>query len=360
MKKNIENNFTKLTPKKGISLIVLIVTIIVIIILAAVVILTITKNNPVESAKKATFKEDIKTFQDDLALTVAKQYTDNKGQRDEKISTSDYEKIREYIPSFTEKYKGKFIIQDGQLIGIDSLSEKEKIWLSDVNVPSSGKALFDYKEWDKTATPEDCFMWGSDTKGEDGYNVIVGYKSKLQNYSKVRIPSRCQRIICDGYTYSGEANGIYLDDIGMGRVFLNNIQKMELPETVIEVGGYAFGGLNGNSLKSVSELILPNSVTNIKVFAFSCCDSLLNIEIPDKVRIIEGYSFADCRALNNIILPIGITNIENYVFSGCTNLTNITYKGTKTQWNSIIKDENGWKYNSNIKTITCTDGVITL
>ena len=86
MENGIEKNFTKLTQKRGISLIVLIVTIIVIIVLAAVVILTITKNNPVESAKEATFKEDVKTFQDDLALTVAKQYTDKQGQRDEKIS----------------------------------------------------------------------------------------------------------------------------------------------------------------------------------------------------------------------------------------------------------------------------------
>ena len=85
MKKNIENNFTKLTQKKGISLIVLIVTIIVIIILAAAVILTITKNNPVDSAKEAKFKEDVKAFQDDLALTVAKEYNDKQGQRDQKI-----------------------------------------------------------------------------------------------------------------------------------------------------------------------------------------------------------------------------------------------------------------------------------
>ena len=50
-----EDNFTKLTHKRGISLIVLIVTIIVIIIiiiLAAAVILTITKNNPASSAKE--------------------------------------------------------------------------------------------------------------------------------------------------------------------------------------------------------------------------------------------------------------------------------------------------------------------
>ena len=62
MENGIEKNFTKLTHKRGISLIVLIVTIIVIIILAAVVILTITKNNPVESAKEATFKEDVRNF----------------------------------------------------------------------------------------------------------------------------------------------------------------------------------------------------------------------------------------------------------------------------------------------------------
>ena len=63
MENGIEKNFTKLTHKRGISLIVLIVTIIVII----------TKNNPVESAKEATFKEDVRNFQDELARTVVKE-----------------------------------------------------------------------------------------------------------------------------------------------------------------------------------------------------------------------------------------------------------------------------------------------
>ena len=50
----------------------LIVTIIVIIILAAVVVLTINKNNPIESAKKTIFKEDIRAFQDKLNMYIAK------------------------------------------------------------------------------------------------------------------------------------------------------------------------------------------------------------------------------------------------------------------------------------------------
>ena len=77
-KTDVNKNFTKLTHKRGISLIVLIVTIIVIIILAAAVILTITKNNPVSSAKEATFKEDMTSIQDELSMYLSKKYTDDK------------------------------------------------------------------------------------------------------------------------------------------------------------------------------------------------------------------------------------------------------------------------------------------
>ena len=120
--------------KKGISLIVLIITIIVVIILAAVVILTLSKNNPIESAKEARFKEDIRTFQDELAMTVSKQYANAGGHRDGKISTRDYEEIKEYIPSFSEKYKNKFVIQDDQLMYVKTITETQKKWCKDLNV----------------------------------------------------------------------------------------------------------------------------------------------------------------------------------------------------------------------------------
>lgn len=112
--------------KRGISLIVLIITIIVIIILAAVVILTITNNNPIGSAKEAAFKEEVRGFQDELAMTVSKEYMNVQGQRDISITTSVYEEIREKIPSFYEKYKDKYIIVDDELVGTIKLKDKEK------------------------------------------------------------------------------------------------------------------------------------------------------------------------------------------------------------------------------------------
>ena len=54
-----------------------------------------------------------------------------------------------------------------------------------------------------------------------------------------------------------------------------------------------------------------------------------------------------------------VTSIGECAFASCFSLTSITYNGTQSQWNKISK-ASSWKNNSAIKTITCTDGVITL
>ena len=484
MKKNIENNFTKLTQKKGISLIVLIVTIIVIIILAAAVILTITKNNPVDSAKEAKFKEDVKAFQDDLALTVAKEYTDKQGQRDQKISTSDYNEIKKYIPSFTEKYKGKFIIQDDQLVATDKLIDKEKEWVNDVNINSveseetnytseeieNSEYLYaigktkpeyvvakfndDYSEVVITKNGEDSdgivadfapWMASSPMSDKkDTLNKVVvkegivnlgcgsggsGTFKDCTNLKKVALPKSLKNIgdncfyncsslsdivipdsvaTINSYSFYGCSsitsiiipsklvsigNGSFLNCIGLTNVIIS--------DGVTSIGASCFAGCSG--LTSVN---IPNSVNNIDSCAFCECSSLIDINIPssvirigdrafdgtiwyenkedgiiyindvlykykgnmqpntsivvkDGIKSISRFSFENCSNLSSIIIPDSVINIGTQPFNYCTNLSNITYKGTKTQWNNIDK-EPYWNFSSKIKTITCTDGVITL
>ena len=130
----------KLNSKAGISLIVLIITIIVVIILAAVVVLTLSKNNPIESAKEATFKEDVKTFQDELSMYISKEYVAKAGARDEKITTSNFDKIHRYISSFNLKYQGKFVIKNDELVyNEDKLNEKELKYVNDLNLKLNTK-----------------------------------------------------------------------------------------------------------------------------------------------------------------------------------------------------------------------------
>ena len=132
--------------QKGISLIVLIITIIVVIILAAVVILTLSKNNPIESAKESTFKEDVRTFQDELAMYIAKDYTAKAGQRDYKINADKYtplgdpESVYTYISSYKAKYDGKFIIKNDELMYNEGLDEAtEKKWCQSLNLKQNSK-----------------------------------------------------------------------------------------------------------------------------------------------------------------------------------------------------------------------------
>ena len=132
--------------KKGISLIILIVTIIVIIILAAVVILTLSKNNPIDSAKEASFKEDARTFQDELAMYISKDYTRLGGARDYKITATKYtpsgdpESVYTYISSYKAKYDGKFIIKNDELMYNEGLDEAtEKKWCQSLNLKQNSK-----------------------------------------------------------------------------------------------------------------------------------------------------------------------------------------------------------------------------
>ena len=131
-KEKQKDNFTKLTQKRGISLIVLIVTIIVIIILAAAVILTITKNNPVSSAKEATFKEDMANIQDELSMYISKKYTDDPLSFEKSSVNLSGDSMVTELPS-TKKYKDKVSVVEGNLVKNNSkVNSDEKKWFNEV------------------------------------------------------------------------------------------------------------------------------------------------------------------------------------------------------------------------------------
>ena len=148
-KEKQKNNFTKLIHKKGISLIVLIVTIIVIIILAAAVILTITKNNPVSSAKEATFKEDVTAIQDELSIYLSKKYTDDPISFDKSSINLSGDSMVTELPS-TRKYKDKVSVIKGKLLwNGETENNTEYKWFSEVTGNTSNSETVK-EEWKNT------------------------------------------------------------------------------------------------------------------------------------------------------------------------------------------------------------------
>ena len=161
-----KENFTKLTQKRGISLIVLIVTIIVIIILAAAVILTITKNNPVSSAKEATFKEDMSNIQDELSMYLSKKYTDDPLSFEKSSVNLSGDSMVTELPS-TKKYKDKVSVIKGKLVWAgETENNTEYKWFTEVKGNTSNSETVK-EEWKNTIASV-----------KDGVPIPKGFKYK--------------------------------------------------------------------------------------------------------------------------------------------------------------------------------------
>ena len=90
-----------------------------------------------------------------------------------------------------------------------------------------------------------------------------------------------------------------------------------VPEGVTSIG---YGAFAANSL---SQILLPHSLTAIGKMAFFNCLSLKNITIPQGVTSIDKFAFYGCEALRNVNIPQGITVIRHYTFADCKSLSRI-------------------------------------
>lgn len=80
----------------------------------------------------------------------------------------------------------------------------------------------------------------------------------------------------------------------------------------------------------VTNLVIPEGVTEIKHGAFDGCSALTSITIPSTVTVIGRFAFRDCSGVNNIVIPEGVTIINAATFCGCSGLESITLPSTIT------------------------------
>ena len=174
------------SEKRGISLIVLVITIIVIIILAVAVILSIANNNPIENAKEARFRNDMKVIEEELNLYIAKKYADDLGTNTVVVDL-DGENMVKALPS-TKDYKDKVKIVGGNLELTGSASEEEKKWAEKIGIEVGVEETVTLKLGDEiTYQGEPFYIIGGDTAGTEISNstqdilLLAKYNLKEEN-----------------------------------------------------------------------------------------------------------------------------------------------------------------------------------
>ena len=99
----------------------------------------------------------------------------------------------------------------------------------------------------------------------------------------------------------------------------SSLSNIVIPASVTSIGDSAFCGC-----RSLSSIVIPASVTSIGDNAFCGCHSLSKIVIPASVTSIGDGAFSDCRSLSNIAIPASVTSIGDKSFYNCSSLKYIS------------------------------------
>ena len=107
--------------------------------------------------------------------------------------------------------------------------------------------------------------------------------------------------------------------------FCRSLTDIIIPDSVTSIGNWAFW-----NCRSLTDIVIPDSVTSIGDNAFHFCSSLSNIAISDSVTSIGNNAFSDCRSLTDIVIPDSVTNIGDAAFCGCKSLRTIVIPDSVT------------------------------
>lgn len=150
-------------------------------------------------------------------------------------------------------------------------------------------------------------------KLENGTIIITSYKGRQTN---IIVPSKIGR---GTVTAIGkEAFSPFHDRVCHGRDFNKTIEKITLPESIVEIRENAF-----DSCWALRSVNIPKNVTVINDRTFDSCHSLESVVIPDGVTTIGDYAFFKCKALRTLVIPEGVTHIGKEAFSFCDCLETI-------------------------------------
>ena len=150
--------------------------------------------------------------------------------------------------------------------------------------------------------------------------------------------------------------------------YTGNASEVVIPNAITSIGTSAFYDCD-----SITSATIPDSVTSIGHNAFSSCSSLTSVNylgtieewcgitfssidanplnngaklylngelvedlvIPNTVTEIKAYAFYNCDSITSVTIPDSVISIGSNAFSGCDSLSIVYYNGTEEEWSGI-------------------------
>ena len=250
-----------------------------------------------------------------------------KGQKSPTIGTKDFSHPLRTVDDFDETIDDfalasialslKAISMNSKLLDTYGASDRLLFSESDYRTPSSSKAISALQDLmcDKNfCTLYSLFMLALARKelSACSFKLFIGEKPNIipvmnEDLSTETTEEELKEAIVDG-------RGVkYSKD---GRKLLKAPGELSGAYSVKEgtriICDCAFFGCD-----SLSEIVIPSSVTSIGDGAFSFCRSLSEIVIPSSVTSIGDWAFSNCDSLSEIVIPSSVTSIGDSAFTNC-------------------------------------------
>lgn len=143
--------------------------------------------------------------------------------------------------------------------------------------------------------------------------------------------------ICDSIEY--DRLKIPVTNIEQAFCDCAKLDSVTIPETILEIGRYAFGGC-----PKLTSILLPSSIKVIRENTFSS-SGLKSISIPESVCIIEKEAFYKCSKLEKVIFNGSLEEIQDGAF--CTYGINTDTGNIKEVYIHSLNDWLTIKFGSN-------------
>ncbi len=286
-----------------------------------------------------------------------------------------------YIGKHIYKYKGTCpqtvtIKEDTKSIGENAFSFQEE--LTSITIQSSVKRIDNYAFYNCTALETIEFsnisyvgseafsqtLWYDNLTDGPVYigNVLYTYKgtspqtfeikqgivsiseSALAHRSDITtliIPDSLKEIGSQAFYQNGKIKQVYVSDLTVwlnitfydnfanpinynAALYINDkkLTQLVVPESVTEIKNYAFSGY-----ENLTDITLHNRVERIGVGAFERCKNITQVNFPDSLKTISEYAFHYCDKLSSITIGKGIEYISNSAFVDCDQLKKVYFRG---------------------------------
>ena len=159
--------------------------------------------------------------------------------------------------------------------------------------------------------------FGGSVSSTSSYNFAGCSKLKVVN-----MPSISAWMGCDFSNAS--ARGPF--DISQdGHIYIDGteVTNLNIPNTVTQIKAGCC-----RYVKSITSITIPSSVTSIGEQAFLGCTGITSLTLPSSITSIGQSAFSQCSGITgSVTVPSSVTSLPALVFNGCSSLVEVTLEG---------------------------------